>query len=127
MKRRTIVIISLVVIILDLFCMWGLALSNIKGYAVKYVVTENGPKFKELEGKTYDITEYSEGLFYLADEKGNISETDIQSWRKTRLVNVLSLIVKLVFLIGCLLFFGLGWFYPLFKTIITQKNYILPK
>ena len=91
MKRVTIVGISLVIFIISLFVLYFFP--HIDGEAVKYVMTENGPKFKELEGKLYDVEEYKEGHYYLVDDDELIVETTIQEWKKKQ--NAVHFIINL--------------------------------
>ncbi|MBO4319664.1 MAG: hypothetical protein J5857_04270 [Treponema sp.] len=125
MKRVTIAGISLIIFIISLFVLYFFP--HIDGEAVKYVMTENGPKFKELEGKLYDVEEYKEGHYYLVDDNEIIVETTIQEWKKSRMLCILSLVIRLVAIASILVFSLLGFFYPMLKTLSTKKNYLFPR
>jgi hypothetical protein len=80
-NRVKIVGISLVILSISMFALYFL--ENGRSYTVKYVTTENGPKFKELEGDLYDVEEYKEGHYYLADDEGIITETTEKDWKES--------------------------------------------
>lgn len=124
MNRFVIIRISLVFAILSIGSLFYLP--DTGGDAVRYADTKNGPKFRTLEHEEHEVTEYEEGQYYLVDEEGNISKTDAQTWKKNWRVQIYAFVIKLIILVSCLLFFGLGWVYPMFKTAVTKKNYLLP-
>ena len=122
MKKSTITFISFIVMITSLI---GLAfLPKMKGYAVKYVITENGPKFRTFERELYDVQEYEEGHYYFVDDDGKFFEGNLQEWTRNRLYCGFILIVKLAFLFSTLITFGFGIFYYNIKRITTKNNYL---
>lgn len=125
MKRIIVVRISFIIFLISLTGLFFFPQTDRD--AVKYVNTENGPRFRTFELEKYDVTEYEEGQYYLVDKEGNITKTDAQSWKKSWMMEIFVCIIKSVLLLSFLIFAFTGWFYPLFKTVITQKNYILPK
>jgi len=124
-NRVKIVGISLVILSISMFALYFL--ENGRSYTVKYVTTENGPKFKELEGDLYDVEEYKEGHYYLADDEGIITETTEKDWKKNRMLGIISVIVRLISIASVLVFSFLGYFYPLLKTLVTKQNYLFPR
>ncbi len=119
MKRSTVVFISFIMIIASLIALC--LFPDFGGYAVKHVITEDGPKFKTLETELYDVEEYTEGHYYLVDDDGKAFEVTAKEWKRSRMFCVLLLSVKLTFLVSVLVFFTLGFFPSLFKRF-TAKN-----
>lgn len=123
MKKNIIATISLCVFIASLIGLYFFP--HINGRAVKYVMTESGSKFKEFEGKLYDVEEYKEGNFYLAGDDGVVYETNYHEWKKSRMLCILLLVIKLVAIVSLLIFSFLSFFHHLFKRYKTKNNSLL--
>ena len=78
------------------------------------------PRFKTIDGDLYDVGEYKEGHYYLVDDEGNISETTLQELTKIRMSRHLLGFVYFVLVASGFVFFIVGFFYPLFKTLTTK-------
>ena len=124
MKKATIVWISFIMLIASLCGLYFFP--DFGGYAVKYVMTDDGPKFKTLETELYDVEEYREGHYYLVDDDGKAYETTAQEWKRSRMFCVLLLSVKLTIIVSVLVFFALGLFPSLFKRFKPTNNSLLP-
>ena len=121
MKRMQVVNVSFVILVISFLGLIFFPKAP-DGDAVKYVITENGPKFKSFGNEEYEVEEYKENHFYLVNSDKQIIETTQATWKKRRTMSIVKLVIKILNVLSSLTFFVLALFYPVFKTVLAKRD-----